>query len=61
MESLHGKRLVILGCGYVGTAVAREALGAGLKVEALTRNPGRAQELAALGVPTVVDDLAADA
>jgi nucleoside-diphosphate-sugar epimerase len=60
MESLHGKRLVILGCGYVGTAVACEALRAGLRVEALTRNPGRAEELAALGVPTVVDDLAAD-
>jgi nucleoside-diphosphate-sugar epimerase len=60
MESLHGKRLVILGCGYVGTAVAREALKAGLRVEALTRNPGRAEELVALGVPTVVDDIAGD-
>jgi len=25
MESIRGKRLVIFGCGYVGTAVAREA------------------------------------
>jgi phosphoglycerate dehydrogenase-like enzyme len=38
MESLRGKRLVIFGCGYVGTAVAREALAAGVHVEALTRN-----------------------
>jgi nucleoside-diphosphate-sugar epimerase len=60
MESLHGKRLVILGCGYVGTAVAREALKAGLRVEALTRNSGRAAELAALGAHPVVADLAAD-
>ncbi len=60
MESLHGKRLVIVGCGYVGTAVAREACRAGLRVEALTRNPGRAAELAALGAHTVVADLATD-
>ena len=60
MESLHGKRLVIVGCGYVGTAVAREACRAGLKVEALTRNPARAAELAALGAHPVVADLATD-
>jgi nucleoside-diphosphate-sugar epimerase len=60
MESLHGKRLVIFGCGYVGTAVAREACRAGLRVEALTRNPGRAAELAALGAHPVVADLATD-
>ena len=60
MESLHGKRLVIFGCGYVGTAVAREACRAGLRVEALTRNSGRAAELAALGAHPVVADLAAD-
>ncbi len=61
MESISGKRLVILGCGYVGAAVAREARAAGLRVEALTRNPARAVELAALGVEAVVADLAADA
>jgi nucleoside-diphosphate-sugar epimerase len=60
MESLHGKRLVIIGCGYVGTAVAREACRAGLRVEALTRNPGRAAELAAMGAHPVVADLATD-
>jgi nucleoside-diphosphate-sugar epimerase len=60
MESLHGKRLVIVGCGYVGTAVAREACRAGLRVEALTRNPGRAAELAVLGAHPVVADLATD-
>jgi nucleoside-diphosphate-sugar epimerase len=60
LASLANKRLVILGCGYVGTAVARQARAAGLKVEALTRNPARAAELVALDVRTVVDDLAAE-
>ena len=58
--TLANKRLTIVGCGYVGTAVAREACRAGLRVEALTRNPGRAAELAALGAHTVVADLATD-
>jgi len=58
MESLRGKRLVIFGCGYVGTAVAREALAAGVHVEALTRNAERAAALIKLGVGAVVADLA---
>lgn len=60
-DSLANKRLVVLGCGYVGTAVARAAQAADMRVEALTRNSGRAVELAALGVATVVADLAANA
>jgi nucleoside-diphosphate-sugar epimerase len=58
---LQGKRLVILGCGYIGAAVARRARAAGLQVDALTRNPARAAELAELGVNPVVADLATDA
>ena len=58
---LHGKRLVILGCGYVGAAVARLARTAGLKVDGLTRNPTRAAEILELGVNPVVADLATDA
>jgi nucleoside-diphosphate-sugar epimerase len=58
---LQGKRLVILGCGYVGAAVARRARAAGLQVDALTRNPTRAAELWELGVNAVVADLATDA
>ena len=57
---LQGKRLVVLGCGYVGSAVARRARAAGLQVEALTRNPARAAELRELGVNPVVADLATD-
>ena len=58
---LHGKRLVIIGCGYVGAAVARLARTAGLKVDGLTRNPTRAAEILELGVNPVVADLATDA
>lgn len=54
MGPLHGKRLVIFGCGYVGSAVARAALAAGAKVEALTRNPEKAVTLRALGLGKVV-------
>jgi nucleoside-diphosphate-sugar epimerase len=58
---LQGKRLVILGCGYVGAAVARLARTAGLQVDALTRNPMRAAEILELGGNPVVADLATDA
>jgi nucleoside-diphosphate-sugar epimerase len=60
MTSLVGRRLVIFGCGYVGTAVAREAQAAGLRVEALTRNADRAAALTELGTSVVVADLATD-
>jgi nucleoside-diphosphate-sugar epimerase len=56
--NLSGRRLVIFGCGYVGTAVARQAVGRGLRVTALTRNPATAASLAGLGIETVVADLA---
>ena len=59
MDSLSGKRLVIFGCGYVGSAVARAALDAGARVEALTRNPEKAAALRAAGLSKVVEaDLA---
>lgn len=54
MISLNGKRLVIFGCGYIGSAVAEVALAAGARVEALTRNPGKAAALRAMGLPKVV-------
>jgi nucleoside-diphosphate-sugar epimerase len=59
MSSLFGKRLVIFGCGYVGSALARAALQAGAEVEALTRNPKNAAALRAAGLFKVVEaDLA---
>ena len=47
MDSLPGKRLIIFGCGYVGSALARAALAGGARVEALTRNPEKAGVLRA--------------
>lgn len=50
--------LVIFGCGYVGSAVARQAQQRGLRVTALTRNPVTAADLRARGVEVIVADLA---
>jgi nucleoside-diphosphate-sugar epimerase len=58
METQTDKRLVIFGCGYVGTAVAGGAVAAGWHVTALTRNAGTALLLREIGVHTVVADLA---
>jgi len=58
MDSLRGKRLVIFGCGYVGSALARSAAAAGAEVTALTRNAEQAAELAPAVAGTVVADLA---
>ena len=62
MDPIAGKRLVIFGCGYVGSALARAAVAAGASVEALTRNPEKAAALRAAGLAeVVVADLATDA
>ena len=60
-RNIPGKNLVVFGCGYVGTAVAREAQARGWRVTALTRNAARAVLLREVGVETVVADLASDA
>ena len=54
MGTLQGKRLVIFGCGYVGSAVARAALAEGAQIEVLTRNSEKAVTLRALGLAKVV-------
>lgn len=56
--NLSAQRLVIFGCGYVGTAVATDALDRGLSVTAVTRNPTNAHLLREQGVEVVVEDLA---
>lgn len=61
MEFFPGRRLVVLGAGYVGAEVARAGLARGLAVTALTRNPDKAAGLAAGGIGTVVADLASAA
>ena len=60
MSSFAGKRMVVFGCGYVGTAVAREALARGCAVTALTRNAASADALRTEGIETIVADLATD-
>lgn len=61
MDPIAGKRLVIFGCGYVGSALARAAGVAGASVEALTRNPEKAAALRAAGLAKVmVADLSTD-
>lgn len=54
-------RLVIFGCGYVGSALAEAALAGGARVTALTRNPEKAAALRARGVATIEADLASEA
>lgn len=53
-EKRDSPRLVVFGCGYVGTAVALRALEKGWRVFALTRNAEQAEELRAHGVSKVV-------
>lgn len=50
-----GKSIVILGCGYVGAAVAEQALARGMYVTALTRNKEKAAKLQEKGVQLVVE------
>lgn len=54
MSPFNGKRLVIFGCGYVGSTLAQAAIAAGMRVEALTRNPEKAAALRAAGLAKVV-------
>lgn len=56
--NFSGKRLVIFGCGYVGGEMARQAVGKGMQVTALTRNGARAEALREMGSEVVQADLA---
>ncbi len=61
IQTMHfpaGQHLVIFGCGYVGTALAREAQRCGAKVTALTRNAERARHLQEHGVAVIAAHLA---
>ena len=46
--------LTILGCGYIGSALAQSALQKGWKVTALTRNRETAENLEDMGIQKVV-------
>jgi len=54
------KHLLVLGCGYLGQHVAREAQKRGMRVTALTRNEAQAAALRAQGLDVIVADLASD-
>lgn len=45
---------MVFGCGYVGTALAKHCLAAGVRIGALTRNIEKAEALRALGVQEVI-------
>jgi len=47
--------ITIFGCGYVGSAIARQAIDRGLNVSALTRNPETASALRKMGVSQVIE------
>jgi nucleoside-diphosphate-sugar epimerase len=47
-------RVLILGCGYTGAAVARQARARGLPVLGSARSAERARELEAAGIPSFV-------
>ena len=49
------KSVTILGCGYLGTALAEQYVSKGWNVSALTRNADTAQNLRSLGVSQVVE------
>ena len=56
-----GKHLAILGCGYIGGEVARQAVARGLRVTAVTRNAEKAAGLRRLGVTAVETNIEGDA
>ncbi len=47
-------KILILGCGYLGSRIAKQALKSGFAVDVLTRNEGKIQEMRALGVSEAV-------
>lgn len=56
-----GKQLVVLGCGYIGSEVCRQAVQREMQVTALTRNTDKAAALRAMDIRVVEADLAGDA
>ena len=53
----HNKKIIIFGCGYIGTSFAMRAMSLGAQVTALTHNSIQAQKLKGQGVETVVAEL----
>ncbi|HEY6101453.1 MAG TPA: NAD(P)H-binding protein, partial [Anaeromyxobacter sp.] len=53
--------VLVAGCGWLGTAIARRLLARGDRVTGVRRDAGRAEALGALGVTPLALDLAAPA
>ncbi len=49
MSEMKGKRLLVLGCGYLGRILVREAIERGMRVMAVSRNVDTLVEVEALG------------
>ena len=58
---MTGRRAVILGCGYVGMALARTLTRSGVEVTATTRSRERFPELESAGATPVVADVTSPA
>jgi len=54
MQTIEARRLLILGCGYVGERLARACLSHGIQVIATTRSQSRAASLQAAVIEAVV-------
>ena len=48
-------KITIIGCGYLGSALAEVCIGKGWEVSALTRNSETAAKLRSMGVNRVVE------
>ena len=47
--------ITIIGCGYLGSALAKQCISKGWTVSALTRNSAKAKDLRAMGVDKVIE------
>ena len=57
VERSSGKRILIVGCGYLGSRVAENLSQAGHSVAVLTRSPAKAARLSDAGYTAIVGDL----
>jgi len=61
MDAESGGGVFIVGCGYVGQAVALRLRACGVRVTALTRNPDTAAALETAGISTMIAELSGEA
>ena len=52
MLEMKGKRLLVLGCGYLGRLLVEEAIQKGMRVMAVSRNMDTLADVAKLGADT---------